>query len=105
MKSRDEIIAARRARHDGQARELRKALARAGITFDGGDSWPHTIVHAVRLLQSRSLADSGRHLLEKMRSTLGLHYFIESASTVYIASFALDADNYGQGVRVSVSVA
>lgn len=100
MMSRDKVIAAHKARYEEQAQRVRSELLLAGITFADDDLWPATIANAVRLLQTHSMQRSGRNLLEKMRSTLRLHYYIESPTVVYIARLPLDWSNYRQGTRV-----
>ena len=101
MMSRNEVIAAHKARHAEQAREVHAKLAAAGITFKHDqDAWPSTIANAVRLLQTPSMQDSGYNLLEKMRCTLRLSYYVESPTVVYIGRLPLDAKNYTKGVRI-----
>ena len=100
MTSRDEVIAAHRARYEEQAQRVRFALSRAGIQFPDDDVWPAAIANAIRLLQTRSMQRSGYDLLDKMGSTLQLHYYIESPTVVYVARLPLDSSNYRQGIRM-----
>ena len=46
------------------------------------------------------MQDSGYNLLEKMRRTLRLNYYVESPTVIYIARLPLDAKNYTKGVRI-----
>ena len=95
------MIAAHKARYAEQAREVHAKLAAASITFKyDHDAWPATIANAVRLLQTHSTQDSGYNLLEKMRCTLRLNYYVESPTVVYIARLPLDAENCSKGVRI-----
>ena len=96
------MIAARKRRHAEQAREVRARLAAAGITFDADDLLPDTIANAIRMLHTRTLAASGRNLLEKVRRTVGLHSFVHEPGVVYFAPFKLNGENYLQGVRILV---
>ena len=99
--SRDEVIAAHKARYAEQARQVHANLAAAGITFKHDqEAWPLTIANAVRLLQTPSMQDSGYNLLERMRCTLRLNYYVESPTVIYIGRLPLDAKNYTKGVRI-----
>ena len=100
--TRDDVIAAHKARYAEQAQRVRSNLLRAGIEFKDDDLWPATIANAVRLLQTRSMQRIAYDLLDKMHLTLRLNYFIESPTVVYIARLPLDSSNYRQGTRIEI---